>query len=75
MSEKFRPDRKIAFQNMFYTKCINVLIDNIGPLIILRSIYMKVAWVQLSILVFVLSIYFLSIFHMLNILRIKIIKR
>ena len=32
MSEKFRPDRKIGFQNMFYTKCINVTI-------ILRSIY------------------------------------
>ena len=39
MSEKFRLDRKIGFQNMFYTKCINVIIDSIGPSIILRSIY------------------------------------
>ena len=41
MSEKFRLDRKIGFQNMFYTKCINVIIDSIGPSIILRSIYIK----------------------------------
>ena len=38
MSEKFRIDRKIGFQNTFYTKCINVIIDSIGPTIILRSI-------------------------------------
>ena len=38
MSEKFRLDRKIGFQNTFYTKCINVINDSIGPLIILRSI-------------------------------------
>ena len=38
MSEKFRLDRKIDFQNMLYTKCINVIIDSIGPSIILRSI-------------------------------------
>ena len=38
MSEKFKLDRKIGFQNMFYTKCINVIIDSIGPSIILRSI-------------------------------------
>ena len=38
MSEKFRLDRKIGFQNTFYTKCINVIIDSIGPSIILRSI-------------------------------------
>ena len=38
MSEKFRLDRKIGFQNTFYTKRINVIIDSIGPLIILRSI-------------------------------------
>ena len=38
MSEKFRLDRKIGFQNTLYTKCINVIIDSIGPLIILRSI-------------------------------------
>ena len=37
MSEKFRLDRKISFQNMFYTKCI-VIFDSIGPSIILRSI-------------------------------------
>ena len=41
MSEKFRLDRKIGFQNTFYTKCINVIIDSIGPSIILRSIYMQ----------------------------------
>ena len=38
MSEKFRLDRKIVFHNTFYTKCINVIIDSIGPSIILRSI-------------------------------------
>ena len=37
MSEKFRLDRKIDFQNTFYTKRINVIIDSIGPSIILRS--------------------------------------
>ena len=39
MSKKFRLDRKIGIQNTFYTKCINVIIDSIGPSIILRSIY------------------------------------
>ena len=39
MSEKFKLDRKIGFQNMFYTKCINVIIESIGPSIILRSIF------------------------------------
>ena len=39
MSEQFRLDRKIGFQNTFYTKSINVIIDSIGPSIILRSIY------------------------------------
>ena len=38
MSEKFRLDRKIGFRNTFYTKCINVIIDSIGPSIILRRI-------------------------------------
>ena len=37
MSENFRLYRKIGFQNTFYTKCINVIIDSIGPSIILRS--------------------------------------
>ena len=46
MSEKFRLDRKIGFQNTFYTKCINVIIDSIGPSIILRSIcpYYTLVW-------------------------------
>ena len=39
MSKTFRLDRKIGFQNTFYTKCINVIIESIGPSIILRSIY------------------------------------
>ena len=39
MSEKFKLDRKIGFRNTFYTKCINVMIDSIGPSIILRSIF------------------------------------
>ena len=39
MSEKFRLERKIGFQNMFYTKCLNVILNSIGPSIILRSIY------------------------------------
>ena len=39
MSEKFRLDRKIGFQNTFYTKSINVTIDSIGPSIILRCIF------------------------------------
>ena len=38
MSKKFRLDCKIGFQNTFYTKCISVIIDSIGPSIILRSI-------------------------------------
>ena len=41
MSEKCGLDRKIGFRNTFYTNCINVIIDSIGPLIILRSIYRK----------------------------------
>ena len=39
MSEKFRLDRKIGFRNAYYTKCINVIIESIGPSIILRSIF------------------------------------
>ena len=39
MSQKFRLNRKIDFQNMHYTKCINIIIDCTGPSIILRSIY------------------------------------
>ena len=39
MSESFWLDRKIRFQNMFYTKFINVIFDSIGPSIILRSIF------------------------------------
>ena len=47
MSEKIRLDRKIGFQNTFYTKCINVIIDSIGPSIILRSIYCAVrTWIN-----------------------------
>ena len=42
MSENFGLDRKTGFQNTFYAKCINAIIDSIGPSIILRSIYMKV---------------------------------
>ena len=42
MSEKFRLDRKIGFRNTFYTKCINVIIDSIGPSIILRSIFVRI---------------------------------
>ena len=38
MSEKIRLDRKIGFRNTFCTKCVNVIIDSIGPSIILRSI-------------------------------------
>ena len=43
MSKKIRLDRKIGFQNTIYTKCINVIIDSIGPSIILRSILGKIA--------------------------------
>ena len=39
MSEKNRLDLEIGFQNTFYIKCHNVIIDSIGPSIILRSIY------------------------------------
>ena len=38
MSEKNRLDRKIDFQNTFHTKRINIIIDRIGPSVILRSI-------------------------------------
>ena len=47
MSEKFRLDRKIGFRNTFYTKCINVIIDSIGPSIIFRSIYGSL-WMPLT---------------------------
>ena len=46
MSEKLRLDRKIDFQNTFYTKCINVIIDSIGPSNILRSIFKKQIYVS-----------------------------
>ena len=50
MSEKIRLDRKIGFQNTFYTKCINVIIDSIGPSIILRSILTVLShWLCLSL--------------------------
>ena len=40
MSEKLSLDSKIGFQkNTFYTKCINVIIDSIGPSIIMMSIF------------------------------------
>ena len=41
MSEKYRLERKIGFQNTCtsYTKYINVIIDSICPSFILRSIY------------------------------------
>ena len=39
MSEKIRLDRKIDFQIMFYTKCINIIINSIGPSIIFRTIH------------------------------------
>ena len=42
MSEKIGLDHEIGFQNKFYTKCINVIIDSIGPSIILRSILQNV---------------------------------
>ena len=45
MSDKFRLDSRIGFQNTFYTKYINVIIDSIGPSIILRSIYTKLKYV------------------------------
>ena len=41
MSEKFRLDRKIGFQNTLYTKCITVIIESIGPSVILRSKYIE----------------------------------
>ena len=52
MSDKIRFDRRIGFQNTFYIKCINVIIDSIGPSIILRSIlipyvlYCIMLWLQ-----------------------------
>ena len=46
MSEKIRLDRKIGFRNTFYTKRINVIIDSIGPSIILRSIYQNLGSLQ-----------------------------
>ena len=39
MSKKFKLNRKIGFQNTFYTKYINVIIDSIGPSNILNCIY------------------------------------
>ena len=42
MSENFRLYRKIGFRNTFYTNCINVIINSIGPSIILRSIFHEI---------------------------------
>ena len=39
MAENFKRGRNIGFQNTFYTKCVNIIIDSIGPSIILKSIY------------------------------------
>ena len=39
MSENLRLYRKMCFLNTFYINCINVIIDSIGPSIILRSIF------------------------------------
>ena len=54
MSEKFRLDRKIGFRNTIQTKCITVIIDSIGPSIILRSIVLSLSlseiqtvWIQI----------------------------
>ena len=44
----FRLDRKVGFQNTFYTKCINVIIESIGPSIILRSIYIRAMGIMVS---------------------------
>ena len=38
MSEKFRLDRKIDFQNKLHTKRINIIIDSIGPSIIFSTV-------------------------------------
>ena len=35
MSERFRLDSEIDFQNKFYTKCNNIIVDSVGP----RSIF------------------------------------
>ena len=45
MSENFRLYRKIGFLNTFYINCFNVIIDSIGPSIILRSIYLDSVYV------------------------------
>ena len=44
MSEKLRLDRIIGFQNTFHTKYINIIIiiDCIGPSIILRKLFQGV---------------------------------
>ena len=47
MSEKIRLDCKIDFPNIFYTKCINSIIDSIGPSIILRSIFIMHAIIKI----------------------------
>ena len=55
MSKKIRLDRKIGFQNMFYTKCTNVIIDSIGPSIILRSIFIMLINVKMPTIVGILT--------------------
>ena len=65
MSEKIRIYRKIGFQNTFYTKCINVIIESIGPSIILRSIQRCIKFVVapfLFTLLFHFFLYFFSVF-------------
>ena len=57
MSEKFGLDRKIGFQNTFYGKCFNVIIDSIGPSIILRSILVHDYFVTTLLLLTKRSLY------------------
>ena len=65
MSETLRLDRKIGLQNTFYTKCINVIIDSIGPSIILRSILVKIT-LQLPYMGVVHFCLFICIFTILS---------
>ena len=65
MSEKFRLDRNTRFQNTFYAKCINVIIDSFGPSIILRSI-LPVTKVAKKIHCLFIVVYLGSIEHNMN---------
>ena len=71
MSEKIRLDCKIDFQNTFCTKCINIIIDSIGPSIILRSVNNQDNIQQTRCRTIKIHCTFLYVVHRLNVIIIS----